>query len=52
MNWIQFWGITLAVVLVAYAGLFVWVTAGGLSDIRSMLDTLQKQAQDSDDERS
>ncbi len=52
MNWIYFWGITLAVVLIAYTGLFVWVTAGGMSDIRSMLSTLNKQAQDSDDDCS
>ncbi|MFT5200441.1 MAG: hypothetical protein ACI87O_003120 [Planctomycetota bacterium] len=48
--WIGFWGVTLALVLIAYAGLFVWVTAGGMSDIRSMLNALQKQAQDSNDE--
>ena len=50
MNWINFWGITLVVVLIAYAGLFVWVTAGGMSDIRSMLSALQKQSQDSNDD--
>ncbi len=52
MSWITFWGITLVVVLIAYTGLFVWVTAGGMSDIRSMLSALHKQAQDSNDERS
>ncbi|MFT4647700.1 MAG: hypothetical protein ACI9X4_000913 [Glaciecola sp.] len=48
--WIGFWGVTLALVLIAYAGLFVWVTTGGMSDIRSMLNALQEQSQDSNDE--
>jgi hypothetical protein len=46
--WIYFWGVTLALVLLAYLGLFLWVTAGGLSDIRSMLSALQKQGEDSE----
>lgn len=43
--WITFWGTTLVLVLIAYAGLAVWVTLGGLSDIRSMLRTLHQQHQ-------
>ncbi len=52
MSWINFWGITLVAVLIAYTGLFLWVTAGGMSDIRAMLSALQKQARDSNDESS
>ncbi|MDF1729334.1 MAG: hypothetical protein P1V35_06870 [Planctomycetota bacterium] len=50
MSWIIFWGITLVIVLIAYAGLFVWVTLGGMSDIRSMLTALQQQGQESNDD--
>ncbi len=48
--WIYFWGITLVLVLIAYAGLAVWVTLGGMSDIRSMLATLKKQHQGMNDD--
>ncbi|MCA9001340.1 MAG: hypothetical protein KDB61_05420, partial [Planctomycetes bacterium] len=38
--WTYFWGITLALVMLIYLGLVLWVTIGGMSDIRSMLNAL------------
>ncbi|HPF15632.1 MAG TPA: hypothetical protein PLJ12_15315 [Planctomycetota bacterium] len=40
--WINVWGLILAVVLLLYTGLFVWVTAGGMSHIRAMLASLER----------
>ncbi len=41
--WITFWAITLGLVLLLYAGLFLWVAIGGLSDIRAMLASLKAE---------
>lgn len=41
--WITLWGIVLAVTLLLYTGLFLWVAFGGLADIRAMLQSLDRQ---------
>ncbi len=41
--WITLWGLVLALTLLMYAGLFLWVTVGGMADIRAMLQSLSQQ---------
>ncbi len=48
--WKTFWAITLGVVFVLYAGLFLWVTFGGMSDIRAMLTSLNENRDGADSE--
>ncbi len=45
-GWINFWGALLLVTLVIYAVLVIYVSIGGLSDIRKMLRSLSNKSRD------
>ena len=45
-GWINFWGALLLVTLVTYAVLVIYVSIGGLSDIRKMFRSLSNKSRD------
>ena len=45
-GWINFWGALLLVTLVIYGVLVIYVSIGGLSDIRKMLRSLSNKSRD------
>ncbi len=45
-GWINFWGALLLVTLVTYAVLVIYVSIGGLSDIRKMFRSLSSKSKE------
>ncbi len=41
--WAAVWGVVLGVSMLAFALLVIWVAAGGASDIRALLDSIEAQ---------
>ena len=39
--WILFWKVSLVVSMIVFSGMAVWVTIGGVSDIRRLLARLR-----------
>ncbi len=46
MNWLTVWVIVLGGGIAVFAGLAVYVAIGGAKDIRSMLRTLERRAEE------
>ena len=49
--WAVLWAVVLGLSILAFTVLSVWVTAGGVSDIRALLDSLEAQHEDEPEER-
>ena len=49
--WAAFWAVVLSLSILAFAVLSIWVAAGGASDIRALLDSLEAQHEDRPEER-
>ena len=45
-GWINFWGALFLVTLVIYGGLVMYVSIGGLSDIRKMFSSLSNKSKE------
>jgi hypothetical protein len=45
-GWINFWGALFLVTLVIYGGLVIYVSIGGLSDIRKMFSSLSNKSKE------
>jgi hypothetical protein len=43
MTWATFWAIVLSLSMLAFTILVIWVAAGGASDIRALLDSIEAQ---------